>query len=155
MTDHTLVTITANASLSATEYDDDNGIQTIQNTDSEHQRDRHTNEQVSCNNKTLPLSNMVNNPSDKQRTIAMINHNDTENTRHNNLIIESGGVIDFIPVTDRMERMPLITQEKAEIAAHVPELFCLKKFICLDTELISTGKLAMFFFINMSIPAKY
>jgi len=32
MTDHTLVTITTNATLSATEYDDDNGIQTIQNT---------------------------------------------------------------------------------------------------------------------------
>jgi len=67
--DQNVATITTNATLSAIEYDDDNGIQTIQNTHSKNQTDRHTKEQVSCNNKTSPLSNMVNNPSDKQRTI--------------------------------------------------------------------------------------
>ena len=51
--------------------------------------------------------------------------------------------------------MSLITQEKAEIAAHVPELFCLKKFICSDAELVSTGKVATFFFKHMPIPEKY
>jgi len=88
MIDQHLVTITTNASLSAIEYDNNNGIQTIQNTNTKHQRDRHTNEQVSCHNKTMSLSNMINNSSDKQRTIEMINHNDTGNMRHNKLVIE-------------------------------------------------------------------
>jgi len=71
------------------------------------------------------------------------------------LVIESGRVTDFISVTDRTESMSLITQEKAEIAAHVPELFCLKKIICLNSKLISTGKVATFFYKNMLIPQKY
>jgi len=155
MIDQNLATITTNATLSAIEYDNDNGIQTIQNTDSENQMDIHTKEQVSCNNKTLPLSNMVSNPSDKQRTNEMINHNNTGTMRQNNSITESGGVTDFISVTDRTESMSLISQEKAEIAVNISELFHLKKFICSNTELISTGKVAIFFFRNMSIPAIY
>ena len=52
--------------------------------------------------------------------------------------------------------MSLITQEKAEIPIHIPELFHLKKFICSNTELIiSTGKVATFFFKQMSIPERY
>jgi len=66
--------------------------------------------------------------------------------------MESGGVPDCISITDRTESMSSISQEKAEIAAHVPELFCLKKFICSDTELISTGKVAIFFSKHMLIP---
>ena len=71
--DQNLATITTNATVSATEYDYDNGIQMIPNTDSKYQTDRHNEEQVSCKNKTLQLSNMANNPSDEQRTIEMIN----------------------------------------------------------------------------------
>ncbi len=90
---------------------------------------------------------MANNSSDEQqRTIEMLSHNNTGNMRPNNSVIESGGVTDFISVIDRTESMSSITQEKADIAAHVPELFCLKKFICFDSELISTGKVATFFF---------
>jgi len=89
------------------------------------------------------------------RAQLKLDHNDMGITRQHNLVYESGGVMDFISVTDRTESMSSITQEKAEIAAHVPELFCLKKFICSDAEVISTGKVAMFFFKNMSIPAKY
>jgi len=103
MIDQNSVNITTNATLSAIECEDDNKIQTIQNTDLENQRDRHTNEQVSCKNETLPLSNKVINLSDKQRTFDMINHNDTENMRQNNSIIESGGVTDFISITDRQK----------------------------------------------------
>jgi len=66
---------------------------------------------------------MANHPSNKQRTIEMLNHNDTGNMRQNNSVIKSGGVTDYILVTDRTESMSSITQEKAEIAAHVPELF--------------------------------
>jgi len=84
----------------------------------------------------------------------MINHNNTGTTKQKGSITESGAVTDYISITDRTESMSSISQENAEIAAHVPELFCLKKFICLDTELISTGKVAMFFFKNMLIPAK-
>jgi len=101
-------------------------IQTIQNKESKYQLDIHSKEQVSCNNKTLPLSNMGSNPPGKQRTNETINHNNTGTTRQNNLITESGGVTDFISITDRTESMSLISHEKAEIAFHVPELFCLK-----------------------------
>ncbi len=66
-------------------------------------RDRHNDGQVSCNSKTLQLSSMDNNPSDEQRTIEMLYHNDTGNTRKDNLVIESGGVTDFTSVTDRTE----------------------------------------------------
>jgi len=124
----------------------------MQNKESEYQMDIDSKEQVSCNNKTLPSSNMISTPSNKQMTNETINHNNTGTTRQKGLITESGAVTDYISVTDRTESMSSITQEKAEIAAHVPELFCLKKFICLDTELISTGKVAMFVFKNMSIP---
>jgi len=82
---------------------------------------------------------MANHPSDKQRTIEMLNHNDTGKMRPNNMVIKSGGETDFISVTDRTESMSSITQEKVEIAAHVPELFHLNEFICSDTELMSTG----------------
>jgi len=69
--------ITTSATASATENNNDkNGTQTIENTDSKHQRDRHSNEQVSCNIKTSQLLKMANHPSDKQRTIEMLNHHD-------------------------------------------------------------------------------
>jgi len=90
-----VVTITTNATVSETENDDDNQIQTINNSYGKHQRGRHNNEQVCCNNKTFHLSIMANHPSDKQRTIEMLNHNDAGNTRQNNLVIESVGVTDF------------------------------------------------------------
>jgi len=153
--DQNLATITTNATLSAIENDNDNGIQTIQNRESKYQTDKHSKEQVDCNNSTLPSSNMVSNQSNKQRTTEMINHNNTGTMRQNDLITESGGVTDCISITDRTESMSSISQEKVEIAAHIPELFHLKKFICSDTELISTGKVATFFFKQMSIPEKY
>jgi len=59
--DQNLATITTNATLSAIEYDNNNGIQTIQNKESEYKMDIHSKEQVSCNNKTLLLSNMGSN----------------------------------------------------------------------------------------------
>ena len=98
---------------------------------------------------------MISTPSNKQMTNEMINHNNTGTTRQKGSITESGAVTDYISITDRTDSMSSITQEKAEIAAHVPELFCLKKFICSDTELISTEKVATFFFKQMSIPEKY
>ncbi len=98
---------------------------------------------------------MISTPSNKQMTNEMINHNNTGTTRQKGLIMESGGVTDYISITDKTESMSLISQEKAEIATHVPELFCLKKFICLDSDLISTGKVALFFYKNMLFPAKY
>jgi len=52
--DQNLATITTNATLPAIEYDDDNGIQTMQNKESEYQMDIDSKEQVSCNNGTLP-----------------------------------------------------------------------------------------------------
>jgi len=93
---------------------------------------------------------MISTPSNKQMTNETIG-----TTRQKGLITESGAVTDYISITDRTESMSLITQEKAEIAKHVPELFCLKKFICSDAELSSTGKVATFFFKHMSIPEKY
>jgi len=84
MIDQNLATITTNATLSAIENDDDNGIQTIQNRESEYQTDKHSKEQVDCDNSTLPSSNMVSNQSNKQRTTEMINHNNTGTTRQKN-----------------------------------------------------------------------
>jgi len=124
--DQNVATITTNASLSAIENDNDNGKQTMQNKESEYQTDIDTEEQVSFNNTTLPSSNMISTPSNKQMTNEMINHNNTGTTRQKGSITESGAVTDYISVTDRTESMSSITQEKAEIAAHVPELFCLK-----------------------------
>jgi len=41
----------------------------------------------------------------------MINHNNTGNTKQTNLIMESGGVTDYISVTDKTESMSSISQE--------------------------------------------
>ncbi len=82
MIDQNLATITANAS--AIEDDDDNGIETIQNRESKYQTDIHSEEQVDCNNSTLPPSNMVSNQSNRQRTTETINHNNTGTTRQKN-----------------------------------------------------------------------
>ena len=46
-----VATITTNETLSAIENDSDNGIQTMQNKESEYQTDIDSKEQVSCNNK--------------------------------------------------------------------------------------------------------
>ena len=48
--DQNVATITTNATLSATECNNDNGIQTMQNKESKYQMDIDSEEQVSCNN---------------------------------------------------------------------------------------------------------
>ena len=88
MIDQNVATITTNATLSAIEYNNDNGIQTMQNKESEYQMDIDSKEQVSCNNKTLPSSNMISNPSNKQMTNEMINHNNTGTTIQKGSITE-------------------------------------------------------------------
>jgi len=83
----------------------------------------------------------------------MLNHNDTGNMRQTSSVIESDGVTDFISITDRIVSMSFITQERAKIAADVPELFHLKIFICSNSELTCTGKAATY--RNMLISQKY
>jgi len=75
------MTITTNTTLSAIENDDDNEIQAIQNRESEYQTDKHSKEQVECNNSTFPSSNMVNNQSNKNSMTEPINNNNTGTTR--------------------------------------------------------------------------
>jgi len=82
--DQNLATITTNATLSAIENDNDNGIQTIQNRESEYQTYKHSRKQVDCNNSTGPSSNMDNNKANKQRMAETINHNNTGTTRQKN-----------------------------------------------------------------------
>jgi len=70
---------TTDATASVAENDDDKEMQTMDNPDSENQRNRCNDVQVSCNNKTSQLSNMANHPSDKQWLIERLNHNDIGN----------------------------------------------------------------------------
>ena len=72
-----LTTITTNTTLSAIENDDDNEIQTIQNRESKYQTEKHSKEQVECNNSTFPSSNMVSNQSNKNSMTEPINNNNT------------------------------------------------------------------------------
>jgi len=154
-TDQNFTTIPTNATLSPTDDDDDNEIQTNQNRESENKTEKQIEEQVEYNNSNLPTSNIVTNVSNKHTTTETINHKTAGTTRQQKTIMESGGVTDYISITDRTETMSSISQDKAEIAVHIPELFHLKKFICSDNELISTGKVATFFFKQMSIPERY
>jgi len=147
--------VQAKETLSTLEYDNDNENQNLPNKESEYETDIDNKEQVSYKNNKLPSSSMTCTISNELMTNETIQNNNTGNTRQTGSMTESGAVTDCISIANRTESMSSITQEKAEIAAHVPELFHLKKFICSDAELVSTGKIASFFFKHMSIPQKY
>ena len=58
---------------------------------------------------------------------------------------------DYISVSDKTGSMSSLSHEKAEIAVMIPQLFQLKEFICSNNELTYTGKIAQFFFKELSI----
>jgi len=147
--------VQAKETLSTLEYNNDNENQNLPNKESEYETDIDNEEQVSYNNNKLPLSSTNCTTSNEPTTNETIQNNNTGNTRQTGSMTESGVVTDCISIADRTESISSITQEKAEIAAHIPELFHLKTFISSDAEFVSTGKVATFFFKHMSIPQKY
>ncbi len=63
-------------------------------------------------------------------------------------------MMDFVSVSDKTGSISSLMEEKAAIAVYVPQLFHLKKFICSDSELLCTGKIAQFFYNRLTIPER-
>jgi len=100
------------------------------------------------NNTTSPNEQIIHHTADNTNENEILNNDDVGCTNQRKHMETTA---DIISVSNKTGSMSSLSHEKAEIAVMIPQLFQLKKFICSDNELTYTGKIAQFFYKELSI----